>query len=91
MGNSTTVITTTTAAQQPTVATTTPTENPTTSTAPPIITTPTPSEGHTVPAEINSYLLYINGLVNNPQTLSYAQVRRFRQQLRLLKLPALMS
>ena len=74
LGNSTTVITTTTAAQQPKVATSVPTENPTTTTAPPIISTPTPSEGQTVPADINSYLLYINGLVNNPQTLSYAQI-----------------
>ena len=51
-----------------------PTGNPTTTTAPPIISTPTPSEGQTNPANFNSYLLYINGLVNNPQTLSYAQI-----------------
>ena len=74
VGNSTTVITTTTAAQQPTPDTTTPTANPTATTTPPIISTPTPSEGQTVPADINGYLLYINGLVNNPQTLSYAQI-----------------
>jgi DMSO/TMAO reductase YedYZ molybdopterin-dependent catalytic subunit len=36
--------------------------------------TPTPSEGQTTPANIDNYLLYINGLVNNPQTLSYAQI-----------------
>jgi DMSO/TMAO reductase YedYZ molybdopterin-dependent catalytic subunit len=43
---------------------------------PPIVSTPapTPSEGQTTPTNIDNYLLYINGLVNNPQTLTYAQI-----------------
>ena len=74
LSKSTTVITSTTT-QSPTTTASTPTETPTTkNTTPPIVSTPTPSEGQITPADIDNYLLYINGLVNNPQTLSYAQI-----------------
>ena len=82
LSNSPTIITPTTTTQSSAVTATpappptTLAETPTTTTVPPIVSTPapTPSEGQTNPTDIDNYLLYINGLVNNPQTLTYAQI-----------------
>ena len=82
LSNSPTIITSTTTTQSSAVTATpappptTLAETPTTTTVPPIVSTPapTPSEGQTTPTDIDNYLLYINGLVNNPQTLTYAQI-----------------
>jgi Oxidoreductase molybdopterin binding domain len=81
LSNSLTIIPSTTTIQS-SVVIDTPTPTPTTSaetpitTAPPITSTPapTPSEGQTTPTDIDNYLLYINGLVSDPQTLTYAQI-----------------
>ena len=73
LSNSTTVISPTTTTEPPTASNST-MDTPTTTTTPPVVSTPTPTEGQTTPADIDSYVLYINGLVNNPQTLSYAQI-----------------
>jgi len=82
LSNSPTIITPTTTTQSSAV-TATPAPTPTTSeetltttTVQPIVSTPapTPSEGQTTPTDIDNYLLFINGLVNNPQTLTYAQI-----------------
>jgi DMSO/TMAO reductase YedYZ molybdopterin-dependent catalytic subunit len=76
MTNSTPAEPPATTIQPPAVTNSAPAETPTTTTVPPIVITPppTPSEGQTTPADIANYLLYINGLVNNPQYLSYAQI-----------------
>lgn len=74
LNNSTTVISTTKTTEPPTASNSTKTDTPTTTTTPPVVSTPTPTEGQTTPADIDSYLLYINGLVNNSQSLSYAQI-----------------
>ena len=82
LSNSPTIITPTTTTRSsvvtatPAPPTTTLAETPITTTVPPIVSTPapTPSEGQTTPTNIDNYLLYINGLVNNPQTLTYAQI-----------------
>lgn len=74
ISSKTTTQSSTTNTQSPTTTTATPTESQPITTTPLTTITPTPSEGQTTPADIDNYLLYINGLVNNPQTLSYAQI-----------------
>ena len=58
----------------PTPTPTTPVETPTTTTEPPIVTTPATTTTPFYDIAINSYLLEINGLVNTPLSLSYAQI-----------------
>ena len=74
LNTSTIVIRPTTTSQSPIVSSSTPAETPSTTIELPIVSTPTPSEGQITPANIDNYLLYINGLVNNLQSLSYAQI-----------------
>ncbi len=43
-------------------------------------TTPAQTEGQTTPADINSYVLNITGLVQNPLALSFAQIQALPQE-----------
>jgi len=65
LSNAATVISSTTTTQ--------PAENSPTTTAPPVPNTPDP-EGRTTPLDIDSYVLNVTGVVNNPTALSYAQI-----------------
>jgi DMSO/TMAO reductase YedYZ molybdopterin-dependent catalytic subunit len=57
----------------PSTTTTQPAENSAATNAPPATSVPA-LEGRTTPVDIDSYVLNVTGLVNNPSALSYAQI-----------------
>jgi DMSO/TMAO reductase YedYZ molybdopterin-dependent catalytic subunit len=65
----------TTATQAPSTVNTTPVE--TQATTPTVVITPTPTTTPITPSNIGNYLLDIDGLVNNPLSLSYAQIQAY--------------
>ena len=74
----------TTTAQVPTTTTlapstvdTNPAETPATTTTPPAVITPTTTSTPITSSNISNYLLDVNGLVNNPLSLSYAQIQAY--------------
>ena len=79
--NSTTAQIPTSTTMPPAVSTTTTEETPTTTTEPPIVpygyTPPTTTITPFNDSDINAYVLDINGLVNTPLSLSYAQIQTY--------------
>lgn len=76
LNKSTTIVTQVTTPSQ-TINNSTPQGSPTTSNTLPDVPTPLTADTSISPDDIGSYLLVLDGLVNNPLSLSYAQIRSF--------------